>query len=114
MVLWTLADTHPFKMLFLGEFNYNSIIGATGRQAGINVTAKEKRDKTNKICKSYFVGYPIDEDIAASLLLCMFKNGSTKKCFRIIGLNPLDIEEPVKRISDEVKQQEQLDMLILK
>lgn len=114
LVLWTLADTHPFKMLFLGEFKYHSIIGATGRQAGINITAKEKRDKMNKICKSYFVGYPIGEDIAASLLPCMFKNAPTKKCFRIIGLNPLDIEKPVKRISDEIKQQELLDMLILK
>ena len=114
LVLWTLADNHSFKMLFLGEFKYYSIIGATGRQAGINVTAKEKRDKMNKICKSYFVGYPIDENNAASLLPCMFKNAPTKKCFRIIGLNPLDIEEPMKRISDEVKQQELLDMLILK
>lgn len=114
LVLWTLADNHPFKTLFLREFMYHSIIGTTGRQTGINITAEEKRDKMNKICKNYFVGYPIDENQAASLLSCMFKHAPTKKCFRIIGLNPLDLKEPVKRISDEVKQQELLDMLILK
>lgn len=100
LTLWILDDNHPFKMLMLGEFNYHSIIGKTGRRAGINVYPADKKTKMKKVCDTYFVGYPIDEDVASSLLQCFFKQANTKKCFRIIGLNPMDFQEPINKITE--------------
>lgn len=100
LALWTLDDNHPFKILMLGEFNYHSIIGATGRRAGINVYPTDKKTKMKKVCDAYFVGYPIDENVASSLLQCFFKQANTKKCFRIIGLNPMNFQEPIDKITD--------------
>lgn len=113
LALWTLDDSHPFKILMLGSFNYNTIIGATGRRAGINVTSAEKIRKMKSICATYFVGYPIDENAAASLLPCFFKPASTKKCFRIIGLNPMNFQEPAYKITNPVPEY-LMDLLILR
>lgn len=113
LALWTLDDSHPFKILMLGRFHYNSIIGATGRRAGINVTSAEKIHKMKSICDTYFVGYPIDENAAASLLPCFFKPASTKKCFRIIGLNPMNFQEPIRKITNPAPEY-LMDLLILR
>ena len=113
LVLWTLDDQHPFKILMLEEFHYHSITGTTGRRVGINITPEIRKEKMKKIYEAYFTGYPIDENIAASLLQCLFKLSPTKKYFRIIELNPMTFQEPIKRISN-VNQQELFDMLILK
>ena len=99
LTLWTLDDNHPFKMLMLGEFGYHSIVGATGRRTGINVYPTDKKTKMKKVCNAYFVGYPIDEDVASSLLQCFFKQAKTKKCFRIIGLNPMEFQSPINKIT---------------
>lgn len=113
LTLWTLDDTHPFKLLMLGRFHFNSIIGATGRKAGINVTSAEKIRKMKSICATYFVGYPIDENAAASLLPCFFKPALTKKCFRIIGLNPMNFQEPIRKITNPAPEY-LIDLLILR
>ena len=104
LTLWTLDDNHPFKILMLGEFGYHSIIGATNRRAGINVYPTDKRTKMKKVCDTYFVGYPIDEDVASSLLQCFFRQAPTKKCFRIIGLNPMNFQEPINNITNYTPQ----------
>ena len=52
-----------------------------------------------KVCDAYFIGYPIDEDVASSLLQCFFKQAKTKKYFRIIGLNPMEFQSPVNKIT---------------
>ena len=114
LVLWTLADNHPFKLLFLGTFDYKSHVGANNGCVRINVSYQEANDKMNNICKSYFVGYPIDQGIVSSLFPCMFKIGPTKKLRSIIGLNPLNIEEPTQRIPNNINQQELRQMMILK
>lgn len=113
LALWALDNSHPFKMLMLGEFNYASIIGATGRRAGINVTPDMKKEKMKKVCETYFRGYPINEDISSSLLQCFFKPASTKKYFRIIGLNPMDFQEPISRITNYAPEY-LLELLILR
>jgi hypothetical protein len=100
LVLWTLDDNHSFKVLMTGKFNYKSIIGATERNSRINVNPTEKRKKMKEVCDTYFRGYPISESVATSLLQCFFKAGLTKKHFRIIGLNPMDFQEPIQKITE--------------
>lgn len=97
----------------LGEFGYHSMIGATGNRAGINITPTMKKEKMKKICETYFRGYPINEDVSSSLLQCFFKPASTKKHFRIIGLNPMDFQEPISRITNYAPEY-LLELLILR
>lgn len=113
LTLWTLSDSHPFKVLVLGAFNYNSIIGATGRRAGINVPPAMKKEKMKRVCETYFRGYPINEDVSSSLLQCFFKSAATNKCFRIIGLNPMGFQEPISRITNNSPEY-LLELLILR
>ena len=54
--------------------------------------------KMKSICDTFFAGYLIDENAAASLLSCFFKPALTKKCFRIIALNPMNFQEPIRKI----------------
>ena len=96
LVFHTLDDTHPFKSLVLGVFEYHKM--NKRKNPGISVTSKERKEKMNIICNSYFKGYNIKDKVFNSLMSCFFKEGSTKRFFRIIGLNPMDFQEPIKKI----------------
>lgn len=96
LVFHTLDDTHPFKSLVLGVFEYHKM--NKRKIPGISVTSKERKEKMNIICNSYFKGYNIKDRVFNSLMPCFFKEGSTKRYFRIIGLNPMNFQEPLKKI----------------
>lgn len=113
LILWALDDSHSFKILMLGKFNYQSIVGATGRKAGLNVDFKERQTKMDEVCSTYFVGYPIGKSDSSMLFQCFFKLAPTKKHYRITGLNPMDFEEPTNRITSATPK-DLLDLLMLK
>lgn len=113
LVFWTLDDKHPLKLLVLGKFEYNSIIGKTGRSAGINVTPAMKKKIMIEICNTYFTGFPIEESTASGLLQYFFKSAPTKKTFRIIGLNPMEFKEPLHKITN-ADPKHLLDLFVLK
>lgn len=112
LVCHALNDNHPFRILAHGAFNYHSIIGKTGRSAGINVTPRMKKDKMLEICNTYFRGYPLNENTMTGLLQCFFKSAPTKKTFRIIGLNPMEFREPLHKITN-IEPEYLLDLFIL-
>lgn len=97
LVFHALDDTHPFKALVLGVFEYHKI-GSDKSKA--NISPDMRRDKMKQIFETYFKGYKANESNMNSLMLSIFKQGKTKKCFQITGLNPMNLEDPINTIKD--------------
>lgn len=97
LVFHALDDTHSFKVLVLGVFEYHKI-GSDKSKA--NISPDMRRDKMKQIFETYFKGYKVNESYMNSLMLSIFKQGKTKKCFQITGLNPMDLEDPINTIKD--------------
>lgn len=97
LVFHALDDTHPFKALVLGVFEYHKI-GSDKSKA--NISSDMRRDKMKQIFETYFKGYKANESNMNSLMLSIFKQGKTKKCFQITGLNPMNLEDPINTIKD--------------
>lgn len=98
LIFHTLDETHPFKSLVLGVFEYHKIEEKKGKRLGITVTINDRKEKMNSIRDSYFKGYNIKDRVFYSLMPCFFKEGSTKRYFRILGLNPMEFQEPIEKI----------------
>lgn len=110
LVFHALDETHPFKVLVLGTFEYHKI-GTDKTKAKITPNIKEEKMKL--IFDTYFKGYHVDENNMSALMLAFFKPGSTKKYFKIEGLNPMGLEEPIKKIKD-MDASELFNVFILK
>lgn len=114
LVFWALDNAHPLKILVLETFNYRSILNVTRRQRGINISPSNNREKMKIIFDTYFSGYPIPAKVQTELLKCFFKKSSTKRYFRIIGLNPMDFEEPKAKIPANVQAKDLINIFELK
>lgn len=108
LVLWTLDDNHPFKVLMLNEFNCEP--DGTVR---MQITSNIRDEKMRKVCDVYFPNYPMKQNAIFMLFRSFFKFGSTKKYYRIIGLNPMGFQEPMAKITNH-EYQALLDLLILR
>lgn len=114
LVFWALDETHPFKILVINKFGYEPPVNKLLGNRPVKVYPKEKSDKMKDIFDSYFQGYPIKENVQTGLLKCFFRSSKTNQYFGIVGLNPMDFEEPKAKIPANFPARELINLFELK
>ena len=114
LVFWALDETHPFKILVINKFGYEPPVNKLLGNRPVKVYPKEKSDKMKDIFDSYFQGYPIKEIVQTGLLKCFFRSSKTNQYFGIVGLNPMDFEEPKAKIPANFPARELINLFELK
>lgn len=100
-VFWALSPTNAFKSHVFTVFDYQSLSLQRNRRPGLIVTKEDKTAKMRSIFESQLFITNIDSSTLAQYFRCFFKTGRSGGNDRIIGLNPLDLPEPIQYIEDE-------------
>lgn len=109
VVFHIMPFDNAFKADVLAKFDYHNIQSHLGeRNIGI-VSTQEKLDKLKEIFRVQLRKTDISDNVLSDFFSCFFKTSRTGANDKILGLNPLDLPEPMQYIAGSINP---LDLFI--
>ena len=102
VVFHIMPPDNAFKADVLAKFDYHNIQSHLGeRNIGI-VSKQEKLDKLKGVFRIQLRKTDISDNVLSDFFSCFFKTSRTGANDKILGLNPLDLPEPIQYIAGSI------------
>lgn len=109
VVFHIMPFDNAFKADVLAKFNYHYIQSHLGERNIGNVSKQDKLDKMKEVFRVQLRRTDISDNVLSEFFSCFFKTSRTGANDKILGLNPLDLPEPIQYIAGSINP---LDLFI--
>ena len=109
VVFHIMPPDNAFKADVLAKFNYHYIQSHLGERNIGNVSKQDKLDKMKEVFRVQLKRTDISDNVLSEFFSCFFKTSRTGANDKILGLNPLDLPEPIQYIAGSINP---LDLFI--
>lgn len=102
VVFHIMPFDNAFKADVLAKFDYHNIQSHLGeRNIGI-VSKQEKLDKLKEVFRVQLKKTDISDNVLSDFFSCFFKTSRSGANDKIVGLNPLDLPEPIQYVTGDI------------
>ena len=93
---------NAFKADVLAKFNYHYIQSHLGERNIGNVSKQDKLNKMKEVFRVQLRRTDISDNVLSEFFSCFFKTSRTGANDKILGLNPLDLPEPIQYVTGDI------------